>query len=113
MHLPKQAKSIPLKGKGEDAGRWFKCWNCGFICNIDRDDSSGSTAGDNQTDFSSPSLGFVENGEEDRMLVLDSPTFYHTIMEQGADATAKTIVHVHLSDVTKGCPLCGSTNYKN
>ena len=113
MRLPKQAKSIPMKGTGEDAGKWFKCWNCGFPCDVDREDSSGSTAGDNHIDFHSPSLGFVENGIEDRMLVLDEPPFYHTIMEKDASGTAKTIVHEHLTSVTKGCPMCGTTNFKD
>ena len=101
--LPKQKRTIPM---GE--GNRFKCWNCGFICNTDRDDNSGSTAGDNHTDFSSPALGYVENGAEDRMITLD---FYHTILEKDADGTAKTIVHSHLTDVTRGCPFCGTTNY--
>lgn len=111
-HLPKQAKSIPLKGKGEDSGKWFRCWNCGFTCNIDREDSSGSTAGDNHLDFSSPALGFVENGDTDRMIVLDGFSFYHTILEHVADGTAETIVHEHITNVTKGCPFCGTTNYR-
>lgn len=110
QRLPRRARTIPLKGS--ESGKWFKCWNCGFICNEDRDDSSGSTAGDNHTDFHSPSLGFVENGDEDRMLTLDGPDFYHTILAQNADGTAKTIVHEHQSNVTKGCPMCGSTNYR-
>ncbi len=112
-HLPKRARSIPLREKGKDAGKWFKCWNCGFPCNTDRDDSSGSTAGDNHVDFHSPSLGFVENGQEDRMLAISDPPFFHTIMENDATGSAKTIVHEHLTNVTKGCPFCGTTNFKN
>ena len=69
--LPKQAKSFPIRAKGEEAGKLYRCWNCGFTCNTDRDDDSGGTAGDNHTDFSSPALGYVENGEEDRMITLD------------------------------------------
>jgi len=111
-HSPTQAHAIPIRAKGEERGKWFRCWNCGFNCFIERDDDSGNTAGDNHTDYSSPALGFVENGEEDRTIVLDEYDFYHTIMKVNADGSISTIVHDHLSDITKGCPMCGSTNYR-
>lgn len=111
-HIPKQAKAFPRKARGSESGKWFTCWHCGFPCNTDREDSSGSTAGDNHNDFSSPALGYVENGVEDRMITLDGFSFYHTILETGADGTAKTIVHDHLTNVTKGCPGCGNTNFR-
>ena len=112
MNLPKQARTIPIKAGGDENGKLFRCWNCGFPCNTDRDDSSGSTAGDNHTDYSELARGYVENGEEDRMMTLDGFDFYHTILETDADGPAKTIVHDHLTDVTKGCPMCGTTNYR-
>ena len=110
--LPKQAKSLPKRAKGEEAGKIFRCWNCGYTCDTDRDDDSGSSAGDNHTDVSTPALGYNENGVEDLMIVLDEFSFYHTILELGADGEPKTIVHDHLTNVTKGCPFCGTTNYR-
>ncbi len=112
MSLPKEARTIPIKSRGVESGKLFRCWNCGFNCFTDRDDDSGETAGDNHTDISSPALGFVENGSEDRMIVLDEYDFFHTIMKTNADGSISTIVHDHLTDVTKGCPMCGSTNYR-
>jgi len=110
--LPKESRTLPIKASGADNGKWYRCWNCGFNCFIERDDSTGSTAGDNHVDYSDPALGYVENGEEDRMIVLDEFDFYHTIMETDADGTISTIVHDHLTNITKGCPMCGSTNYR-
>jgi len=112
VYLPTQARAIPMRAGGDESGKIFKCWNCNFTCNTDRDDDSGDTAGDNHTDYSSPALGFVENGEEDRMIVLDEYDFYHTIMKVNADGSVSTIVHDHLTDISKGCPMCGSTNYR-
>ena len=133
MHLPKQARTIPVRGKGDDAGKWFKCWNCGFICNIDRDDSSGGYAGDNHTEFIRTAPA---EGVDDRMLVFDSPPFYHTLMEASLCSTtietdeiglvpldeytmieeecsdSLTIRHEFESDITKGCPFCGTTNWR-
>ena len=39
---PHDAKTIRIpgssdKGPDDDYGKWYKCWNCGFLCNIDRD----------------------------------------------------------------------------
>ena len=30
-------KTIRVKGSGEDADRYFRCWNCGFVCDSQRD----------------------------------------------------------------------------
>lgn len=110
--IPKEAKALPKKARGEENGKLFECWNCGFTCNTDRDDDSRSTAGDNHTDSRSPALGYVENGVEDRMITLDEFSFYHTLLAKTADGTAATVVHDHLTNVTKGCPFCGTTNYR-
>ena len=104
-HLPKEARTIPIKAGGEENGKWFRCWNCGFNCFTDRDDHTGLTAGDNHTDNPEPAYG------DDQRIVLGSPNNYHVIMEQD-DSGDVTIVHDHLTNVTKGCPLCGTTNYK-
>jgi hypothetical protein len=101
--LPKQAKAFPYKPKGSES--LWKCWNCGFICNEDRDDHSGLTAGDNHTTIPQPAYG------DSQMLVLDVPYFYHVIMEQDINGD-KVIMHDHLTNITKGCPFCGTTNYK-
>ncbi len=44
--LPREKRSIPVSGDLEDDGRYFKCWNCGFVCDSQRDitgDGSGVT----------------------------------------------------------------------
>jgi hypothetical protein len=33
---------LSLYGEKTDTGKWFRCWNCGFRCNIDRDVLSAS-----------------------------------------------------------------------
>ncbi len=35
--LPKQKRSISMRGERDDTGKWWRCWNCGFPCNVDRD----------------------------------------------------------------------------
>lgn len=35
--VPRQKRTILLPGDLEDAGKWYRCWNCGMPCNIDRE----------------------------------------------------------------------------
>jgi len=30
-------QKIRIFGKKEDANKWYRCWNCGFPCSVDRD----------------------------------------------------------------------------
>ena len=34
---PRQKRTNLMPGDLEDSSKWFKCWNCGFPCNVDRD----------------------------------------------------------------------------
>jgi hypothetical protein len=33
-------------------------------------------------------------------------------MRKGADGESKTIVHDYKSNVSRGCPFCGTTNWR-
>ena len=105
--LAKQSRSIPYKVRGDE--KLFKCWNCGFICNEDRDDSSGLTAGDNHTVSSIPSFG---GDGLDGMIIPTEIGKECVLMEQDAQGDDVVIQHLFTSNITKGCPMCGTTNYK-
>ena len=51
--LAKRSRTLPVYGEGADKGKYFRCWNCGWICNVDRDElgDSDSSAGDEHTDY--------------------------------------------------------------
>jgi hypothetical protein len=34
--LPRQKRTIEVPGSLEDSGKYFRCWNCGFINNVER-----------------------------------------------------------------------------
>ena len=105
--LRKEARSIPYKVRGDE--KLFRCWNCGFICNADRDDSSGGQAGDNHMVYSYPALG---GSGLDGTIVSVELGKKSVLMEQDADGVNRVVTHIFSSVVTKGCPLCGTTNYK-
>ena len=85
----------------------FKCWNCGYVCNSDRDDSSGLEAGDNYICSTLPAYG--GNGSS---IVPTEIGKECVLIEQDADGDSKPIEHNFQSIITKGCPFCGTTNYK-
>jgi hypothetical protein len=37
---------------------------------------------------------------------------YHVAMRIGADSEIQPIVHDYKSDVSRGCPFCGTTNWR-
>ena len=89
--LPKESKTIPIyghpeRGDGEDNGKYYRCWNCGFVCNVDRDALG---------DQSSRSGAAYET--------------YAQVDEYGV-ATGKTRYKV--SESSTGCPLCHSKNWR-
>ena len=47
--LPKDSKTIPIyghpeRGDGQDSGRYYRCWNCGFVCDTQRDALGDATS---------------------------------------------------------------------
>lgn len=110
--LPKESHTIPLEGNkdrgdGLDYKRWYRCWNCGWICDIDRDalGDGESLSGEGYADataFTDPSIDNMGVlGGEDAVISL----------ELGADGQPKEILHHLQSVISSGCPFCGSLNW--
>jgi hypothetical protein len=119
-NLHKKSRSIPLKGNkvragGEDDGKYYRCWNCGFICDSARDTIGGSQSGsgDKHSDFHSPALGVSDAVDSvNSLMVLGGTGNLHVLLETGSDGNPKEIRHDFKAVVTGGCPLCGTYNYK-
>lgn len=120
--LRKESRTRPLKGKGADENVYYRCWNCGFICDVTRDKLGGpdDVAGDNHTTgyeaagvrpYGKDSHLYV--GVEQQCCLGGSIGHYHTVMKLGPDGTTPvTVVHNLKSDVSFGCPSCGTTNWR-
>ena len=78
--LKRDKRTIPMFGCKEDTNKYFRCWNCNFVCDKDRDVIE-------QGDYGTG--GVVPTAFTDT----DGTTSYYPL-------------------VTKGCPSCGSTNYR-
>jgi len=103
-------RSIPVPGADEQAGKFFRCWNCGYTCNTDRD-KLGDGVGYHATD---QILGDVfANGRTSKDNTLSiSLTTDVSIIEVDSNSDPK-VFKTNFSQITfSGCPLCGSRNYK-
>lgn len=105
--LPKESRTIPLKGEGDDEDKYYRCWNCGFICNVDRDALGGrySTDGTVLTNAAIPAVGNITDGrgiEMSRWTV--SPV-------ADADGNPRTVAYAF--DISgDGCPSCHTRNWR-
>lgn len=132
---PARIRTLPVRGKGDDAGRFYRCSYCGFICDIERDRLEGDRAkagngtqisvvpselSDDLTIHSGGELTFsfdfdavFGSSDAGAVAVLSGDlNFFHTAMENGMDGQAKPIRHSFKPDMYFGCPLCGTTNWK-
>lgn len=119
-----RARTIPVPGLGDDNGRFFKCWACGFECDRDQDNLGGPkdrngvvlesyTVKYPNTDAAlTGTEGLSADGQTPLQLVGDSGGVDTVGMAIGPDGTADTNQFYHLAPVVEsGCPLCGSRNW--
>jgi len=112
-------------GDGEDDGKYFRCANCGFICNIDRDELGGSASKSNIVPTNYIRKYSTDNNENGQpgaiihgdingvaLLSIASLRTGHVIMENDCTGSPKTIRLEFYPEVSTGCPFCGSLNYK-
>ena len=145
--LRNESRTIPLygsveRGNGLDDGRYFRCWNCGFVCNEDRDSLGGSESRDGiyYEDFPIPVYGAdtaVDNSDIARLggsianqtIVAERiqyPAFvgqpYYPGQPVAPDAMQaddddfdpiyQSRYHHIKPVVGQGCPFCGSLNWR-
>lgn len=113
-----------------DTGKYFRCWNCGFICNAERDelgdedtkaaisfqifDQEYSSDNNNTSDGSTRQIGDIIHGHNDgipllQMLVIRTG---HVIHQADAAGDAVTIKSNWEPVITGGCPFCGTRNWR-
>lgn len=113
--ISKDSRIIPIygssvKGDGTDADRFYKCWNCGFICDTQQDalgdanSRSGVAIFDN---IESPDR--YGSGNLASLATLGGSI---SVMENGIDSQPKAIRHSQISKSGTGCPLCHTRNWR-
>ena len=119
--IPKDSRTIPMKGhkdrgEGEDHGRWFRCWNCGFPCSKDREALSGPEGEDGivHEDFFLPAYGIYDRSDESTTVTATRGNGEQILLALllGGDGEPTDIVHNIMPDTASGCPLCGCLNWR-
>ncbi len=104
---PHKKRTIRVDGAKEDDGQWFKCWNCGFMNNINRNMlgdgeglsySGGSVDLESHANQANPSKNYLMNISGKSVLLNLNPVF--------------TERHNIGSDAVSGCSFCGSLNWR-
>ena len=113
--LPKEKRTIPLRGSDTHKGKWFKCWNCGFPCYTEREklDKNGTYDGVGYTvvsvaDVSSPTIG------DKNWHLLSMNTIRNDFLLVAPDANGDPIYSEcsHRQLVTQFCPSCGCPRWQ-
>ena len=116
--LRKDSRTIPrhgdpVQGDGRDDRRFWTDWHCGFVCDIERD-----ALGDSQTrngvtfeDLPIPALG-RDQDPFTGIVVLGGIGHIQVALENGSDGTPKTIRHDLRPVASRGCPFCGTMNWR-
>lgn len=126
LPLRKRSRTKPIYGTGDDEGKYYRCWNCGFVCDASRDKLGDGEAGDNHTASSTGDSLYLAGvrpygkrshlyvGLEDQCCLGGPIGHYHTAMRLRAEGSTyvENVVHDLKSNVTHGCPFCGTTNWR-
>lgn len=105
--LPKDSRTIPLK---DDEGIWYACWWCGFTNKEGRSQLGGSASpsADDHLEAIIPSR--PHDGSS--VGLGGSINHFQTIMKEAAGGEAQKVRHTFESNVSSGCPHCGSLNWR-
>lgn len=115
--LSKESRTIPLKGdrykgNGEDYGKYYRCWNCGHICDSDRD-ALGSGLGVAQEDYTENATGSNNGDPLTSIAIMGGESVNHYVaLELGSDGNPKEIRHDFQTVINSGCPFCGCRNWR-
>jgi hypothetical protein len=108
--LSGRKRTIQLSGSFDDHGKYIRCWNCGFIVNVDRDLGDPERSGNYQTDVIIASQSPTGSGTTP-ICTIDKLGSAVVLIENGADGDPITDYYTpRLPEVARGCPLCGCTN---
>lgn len=129
----KQSRTIPLRGHkdfgdGRDDGKYWRCWNCGFICDNERDElgdadgishtvyealySGGPKKGANSTDYLETDAAIHGSIQSVPLLTIASGRTGHVLLENDSAGDPKTVRINWTPETNSGCPLCGTRNWK-
>lgn len=95
-----------------DAGRYFRCWNCGFVCDIERDALDDGRHGATATVYTTPAPGATPEDPLSTVVLVDG-TGILDVVSPVLDAGGDAVVIRNVYEVGgTGCPLCHTRAWK-
>lgn len=129
----KQSRTNPLRGHkdyadGRDDGKYWRCWNCGFVCDVERDElgggdgvshtvyealyTGGPKKGANNTDYLETDAAIHGDNSSVPLLAIASGRTGHVLLQNDAAGDPQTVRVNWTPDVTSGCPFCDTRNWR-
>ncbi len=112
--IPKESRTTMLFDHSDTGGGvFYRCWNCGFICNDKRDSLGDESSGDaiEQRDFQQPHLGIIPGRPRTAQAVFGG--FNHVTVAPAADSDGNPQIVTHnYATSGGGCPQCHSLNWR-
>lgn len=107
--LPHDKRAIKLYGEHENYGRFYKCWNCGFIIDSNNVASGGNGDGISHTEFTQTVAGRTMTEDVKKV----TPSLRGIVaMRLGGDGEPLPLVHHLKPEVGAGCSFCGTLNWR-
>ncbi len=108
---PPMRNKTMLRGSFEDSGKYARCYNCGFIVNLDRDVGDPERANLKITD-AIVKAQTLEMGGTNPISTLETLNGVGVMLENNAAGSAITDYYTpRLPAVNRGCPFCGAARF--
>ena len=105
--LKRHRKSALQEGSFEDRDTWYKCWNCGYVFDLNKVGGNPEQDGTYRTD----AIIYSDDPEpQDRIINIRTMTNTHVLMELDGGGNPKPIVSVFKHNAGSGCSFCGTSN---
>jgi len=113
--LPKQRRTIPLPASDRksgreviDAGRYYRCWNCGFVCDIERNELNDTGNGSHPIEYQIPATGAEPGGGTESVTIVVG-----NVRLSSTDSSGDPVGIQHKFQANgTGCPLCFNRAWK-
>lgn len=110
--IRKESKTIavwgsPDRGDGLDHDKWYRCWNCGFLNNVDR-----NALGDSQSMDGVIITEYTPVADDGS--AVQEPNLGDALIAQENDSEGnpKGVRHNFMVGPNNGCSFCGTLNWR-
>ena len=109
--LPRRKHTIPRDWTETQDGKFFRCWNCGFTCNIDVNKLGDGVGYRVYDDILTVDLDLFSGNTMACTLSISTNNDI-SLIEADSTGGPKIFHREFKTTVTSGCPFCGTRAFK-